>query len=407
MRKVLLFLLLPLVLMGCDFAPTRKGEPSFDNIDFTQYDSFVLSSGNLSSRSSISGAQLYGVTSENEYDRIQVTSSRGEVWEVQEIEKVGTKLMAMGLNSADSYSERKVALVNIETNESYDLSSTAGNAYLDLTDIGAYDNGMAIRINGGIYRLNLENESLDPVTNPSTDYCYYYYVTKSGHIVVETTTPATKLYPADGSMPITLSDSHDGFGVADSDGRYISSSDVDYIVDLSTKKKIFFSNEGVSMQELPDTYATWSLKPWGFTSLITGSKAKGSSISWNGRLPSRVVHYNSITNEIVISEIVSGEFLANKYPLGFSIADDYRAIIGDTLIFEQDSKLKTYNLNTQVMTTIVDTNLSSWQIQGESIVYTVYTSATTTASYSYSLETQISTEIESGAVPQILKLVSF
>jgi hypothetical protein len=174
MRKLfLLILLMPLVLMGCDFAPTRKGNPSFDNIDFTQYDSFVLSSGNLSSRSSISGAQLYGVTSENEYDRIQVTSSRGEVWEVQEIEKVGTQIMAMALNSADSYSERKVALVNIETNESYDLSSTAGNAYLDLTDIGAYDNGMAMRIDGGIYRLNLENESLDPVTNPSTDYCYY------------------------------------------------------------------------------------------------------------------------------------------------------------------------------------------------------------------------------------------
>ncbi len=203
MKKVfLLLLLIPLVLMGCKFddSPVAKMPPSFDDINFSQYESFLLSYADNLSRSTTATKSLYGVKDET-YDKITITSERGEQWSVSEIEKTGGNLMALALDSNDSFGDKAIALVNVDTDEAYDLTETIGSDYsFKLSDIRAYDNGLAIKKEGTVYKLNLEDEALVPVNDSDVDYCREYFATKSGHVVMQTGQDSYKLYPADGSV---------------------------------------------------------------------------------------------------------------------------------------------------------------------------------------------------------------
>ena len=73
MRKLfLLILLMPFVLMGCDTdTPVKNSTPSFDNVDFTKYDSFVLAYDVPTARSVSTSKNLYGVTEDDESEKME------------------------------------------------------------------------------------------------------------------------------------------------------------------------------------------------------------------------------------------------------------------------------------------------------------------------------------------------
>lgn len=399
MRKLfLLILLMPLVLMGCDTdTPVKNSTPSFDNVDFTKYDSFVLAYDVPTARSVSTSKNLYGVTEDDEYEKITITSENGDTWKVLGIEKAGGTLMTMELQPDEGYDEEVIALVNVDTNEAYDLTTTVDDVNFELSDVKAYRDGLMVLKGGTVYRINLDDESLVPINNPDADYCTGYYVNRDGHVIMATRAGVPKMYPANGSTPYNI---NGVYMVNDIYGSCVTTEDLDYIADIAERKIVRLTNDGPVYTDIDSPYLL-------FRDYITPKK--GENGDYPPRDPStfsRVVH-DTLNFRIAVSEIVDGELKISMYEKPFSWdGRDPRLIIGDTIIYEQDRKIFTWELGAPATEMILD-NFIDWDVVGHSIVYRVYESATEIATYMYDIDTKTTSEKITGAVPQILKLVSF